>query len=136
MSGMEFLSLRRDAARSRRSSDIVRVGGWAFISGQVPIDLNDDRVALPEMVEAQALKILDNAEVLLKSIGMTRDDIASVRIYIVQFPKFHERVNEAYVSFFKADRLPSRTCVGVTHLTRGALVEMEFVAYRATGGPA
>ncbi len=30
-----------------------------------------------------------------------------------------------------ADRLPARTCVGVTGLARGALVEIDFIAKRA-----
>ncbi len=40
-------------------------------------------------------------------------------------------MNAVYVRFFDAARLPARTCVGVSHLTRGALIEMEFVLYRA-----
>jgi 2-iminobutanoate/2-iminopropanoate deaminase len=129
---MDFLTVRKDAARSQTTSDVVRIGDWAFVAGQLPIDLDDDRVVLPEMVEAQTLKVLNNAETLLKKIEMTRDNIVCVRIYLVQFPKFYERVNDAYRTFFSPDRLPSRTCVGVTHLTRGALVEMDFVACRAT----
>jgi 2-iminobutanoate/2-iminopropanoate deaminase len=36
-------------------------------------------------------------------------------------------MNSAYVGFFPADHLPVRSCVGVAQLTRGALVEMDFV---------
>jgi enamine deaminase RidA (YjgF/YER057c/UK114 family) len=129
---MDFLTVRKDAARSQTTSDVVRIGDWAFVAGQLPVDLDDDRVVLPEMVEAQTLKVLNNAETLLKKVEMTRDNVVCVRIYLVQFPKFYERVNDAYGSFFNPGRLPSRTCVGVTHLPRGALVEMDFVACRAT----
>jgi 2-iminobutanoate/2-iminopropanoate deaminase len=127
---MDFLSIKRDAARSRLASDVVRVGEWAFLSGQQPIDLVDDRVPLPEMVEAQTRKVLGNAEALLKTVEMRLEDVVSVRIFVVNFPKFYERMNDAYVAFFPVDRLPARTCIGVTHLTRGALVEMDFVACR------
>jgi 2-iminobutanoate/2-iminopropanoate deaminase len=127
---MEFLSLRQDAARSRLGSDLVLVGDWAFLSGVLPIDLGDDRLPLPEMVEAQTLRVLANAETLLKAAGLTREHIASVRISIANFAKFYERVNDAYVEFFAPDRLPTRSCAGVTHLPRGALVGMDFIACR------
>ena len=31
-------------------------------------------------------------------------------------------------SFFKSDKLPGRTCIGVTGLAVGSLVEIDFVA--------
>ena len=127
---MEFLTLRPDAARSGVTSDVATVGDWVFIAGQGPIDLDDDRTPLPEMVEAQTLKVLANAETLLRRVGLARGHLVSVRVFIVNFPRFAERVNEAYREFFAGGRLPVRTCVGVSHLTRGALVEMDFVAHR------
>jgi enamine deaminase RidA (YjgF/YER057c/UK114 family) len=39
-------------------------------------------------------------------------------------------MNEAYRSYFPPDRLPARTCVGVTGLARGALVEIDMIAKR------
>jgi enamine deaminase RidA (YjgF/YER057c/UK114 family) len=39
-------------------------------------------------------------------------------------------MNAVYASFFAADRLPARTCVGVTALARGCLVEIDFIARR------
>ncbi len=127
---MEFISTRKDATRAHVTSDIVLAGDWAFLSGVLPIDLENDRVPLPEMVEAQTLKVLRNAETLLKRVGLDRENLVQIRIALVNFPKFHQRVAEAYSSFFPADRLPARSCVGVSYLTRGALVEMDFVAYR------
>lgn len=127
---IEFIPARPGAARAAVASDIVQVGDWAFLSGVAPIDLGDDRAPLPEMVEAQVLKVLGNAEILLKSVGMTRRNLVSVRIFLVNYPKFHQRVNDAYVGFFPPARLPARSCIGVSHATRGALVEMDFVACR------
>jgi enamine deaminase RidA (YjgF/YER057c/UK114 family) len=39
-------------------------------------------------------------------------------------------MNRVYASYFPADRRPARTCVGVTGLARGALVEIDMVARR------
>lgn len=130
---MEFIATRKDAARTKFASDIVVAGDWVFLSGLGPIDLENDRTPLPEMVEAQTLKALNNAETLLKRVDMTRANLVQVRIFLVDFPKFHLRVAEAFASFFPPGRIPARSCVGVTYLTRGALVGMDCTAYRDGG---
>jgi len=39
-------------------------------------------------------------------------------------------MNETYRSFFPPDRLPVRTCVGVTGLAYDALIEIDLVCRR------
>jgi 2-iminobutanoate/2-iminopropanoate deaminase len=39
-------------------------------------------------------------------------------------------MNETYRSYFAPDRLPARTCVGVTGLAYDALIEIDLVARR------
>jgi 2-iminobutanoate/2-iminopropanoate deaminase len=36
-------------------------------------------------------------------------------------------MNAVYLGFFQDERLPARSCIGVSALTRGAQVEMDFV---------
>jgi enamine deaminase RidA (YjgF/YER057c/UK114 family) len=132
MSPVEFIGSQPHTERSALSSDVVLLDGWAFLSGVSPVDLNDDHVPLPELVEDQARKIFANLELLLGKVGMTKQEVFAVRIHLTDFKRFFDRVNAVYAGFFEPDRLPSRTCVGVTHLTRGALVEMDFVARKAS----
>ena len=113
--------------RAGWAADLVLVNGWGMICGLGPIDLEEDRVPLPEGVERQTKKILANLDVLLKRAGLTRANVVAVRIALVEFPRLFERMNAAYAGFFSPDRLPARSCVGVTHLTRGAQIEMDFV---------
>ncbi len=124
---MPCLSPRPDATRAKFASDIVLVDGWGFISGMGPIDLDDDRAPLPEGVERQVKKIFANLDVLLQAAGLARENIVSVRVSLVEFPRLYERMNAAYGGYFAPGRLPARSCVGVSHLTRGAQVEMDFV---------
>jgi 2-iminobutanoate/2-iminopropanoate deaminase len=131
MSPVEFISPQSRTARSALSSDVVFHDGWALLSGVSPVDLNDDRVPLPELVEDQVRKIFANLETLLGKVGMTKQEVLCVRIHLTDFKRFFDRVNAVYLGFFEAGRLPSRTCIGVTHLTRGALVEMDFMARKA-----
>ena len=114
-------------ARAALASDIVLVNGWGFLSGLLPTDLADDRVPLPEGVERQTRKIFASLEMLLQRAGLAKENVVSVRVSLVEFPRLYERMNEAYAGFFAADRLPARSVVGVSHLPRGAQIEMDFV---------
>lgn len=109
------------------SSSEAWVDGWGFVSGLGPVDLDNAAVALPEAVEDQTHKILSNLEAILKQHGLAREHVVSVRIHLVEFRRFHERLNRAYGAFFSGERQPARSCIGVSALTRGALVEMDFI---------
>jgi enamine deaminase RidA (YjgF/YER057c/UK114 family) len=109
------------------SSPDVWAGGWGFVSGIGPVDLENPALALPESVEDQTRKILANLEKLLQKRGLARRHVVSVRIHLVEFKRFHERMNRAYDAFFGAENRPARSCIGVAALTRGALVEMDFI---------
>ena len=124
---MDFLTLRGDAARAHTASDVVVAGEWAFVSNVLPIDLDNDRTPLPEYIEEQTLTVLANLERLLVRIGATRRDVVSVRVSLTNFDKMFPRFERVYEGFFAPGHLPARSCVGVTHLTRGAQVAMDFV---------
>lgn len=57
-------------------------------------------------------------------------NVLSARVYLTQFQRDYEAMNEAYKSCFPPGRLPARTCIGVTGLARGALVEIDMMARR------
>ena len=58
--------------------------------------------------------------------GATFDDGLMVRVYLTNFDDY-AAFNAAYESWFKGP-LPARTCVGVTGLAVGALVEIDLIA--------
>ncbi len=123
----EFIATNKTAVRARLSSDLVLVDGWGFVAGQQAIDLDNDRTPLPEQVEAQTRKVLANLETILAAASLGKEHVVAVRIALVDLPRLYERMNAAYEGFFSPDRLPARTCDGVSHLPRGALVAMDFV---------
>ena len=131
MSEIRALKLAPDAARAKHHSDIVFAGDFAFVAGQLPIDLADDRVPVPDGLERQTMKIFDNLDKLLATAGVTKRNIVSVRVALVEFERFIERFNGVYGRYFGAGHQPVRSCIGVTALTRGVLVEMDFVLYKS-----
>ncbi len=130
MAEAKYIAARADSTRSRYASELVIANGIGFLNGVGPIDLENDKIALPEMIEEQTKKTLANIEKLLQPHGMNRDNVVSVRIHITEYKRFYDRMNTAYAGFFKADQLPARSCLGVSHLTRGALIEMDVIVQR------
>lgn len=131
--GENFHTLRRDSARARMASDMVVVGDFAFVSGVLPIDLEDDRRPLSEYIEEQTEQCLANLETIIAPVGLNRDAIVSVHVAMTDLPQLYERMNSRYERFFAAGRLPTRSCVGVAALPRGAQIQMDFVVRRAAG---
>jgi enamine deaminase RidA (YjgF/YER057c/UK114 family) len=127
---VEFFSLGPRSARARLASDMVLAEDWAVIAGVQPIDLDNDRVPLPDGIEGQTRKVLANLERLLEAGGLRKSDIVQVRVALVDLARLYERMNLAYVESFAGERLPARSCIGVAALARGALVEMDFLVRR------
>jgi enamine deaminase RidA (YjgF/YER057c/UK114 family) len=127
---MDVLTLRGDAARARTAGDIVVSGEWIFINNVLPIDLDNDRTALPEYIEEQTLKVFSNLDVLLAKVGAAKTDIVSVKVAITRFDELFKRFEQAYETYFDKGRAPTRGCIGVVALTRGAQVSMDFVVHR------
>jgi 2-iminobutanoate/2-iminopropanoate deaminase len=125
----EFITSRADAARARLGSDLIIAGGWALVNNVLPIDPANDRTPLPEQVEAQTRKVLANFDAIIKSKGLSRDQVVAVRIAVVDLPRFEERMETAYAGFFAAGRLPTRSVLGVASLPRGALIAMDFTLF-------
>jgi 2-iminobutanoate/2-iminopropanoate deaminase len=109
------------------SSPDVWAGGWGFISGLGPVDLGNPAVPLPEAVEDQVRKIVANLDGILKTRSLAREQVVSARIHVVEFRRFHERVNRAWGELFAGARQPAKSCIGVVALPRGALVEVDFI---------
>ena len=57
--------------------------------------------------------------------------MVSARVFITEFERDYAAMNGVYRTYFAADKLPARTCIGVTALARKALVEIDFIAKRS-----
>ena len=111
-------------------SHLVEVDGWAFVTGQMPTDPNDDDAPLPTGIEAQTRRVMDNLLLVLEGAGLRLEYVVAVRAFLTSFERDYAPMNEVYRSYFSEGRLPARTCVGVTALARNALVEIDFIVRR------
>jgi len=129
MADRKHITVAPESERSALASDMVVVGELGFVSGLRGVDLANDRLAIPERVEAQTRKIFANLDQILKAAGIEHRQHAFVRIYLVDFERLIERVNKTYLECLGEGPLPARTIVGVSNITRGALLEMDFVVH-------
>ena len=112
-------------------SHAVEVDGWIQLTGQMPTDPDDDSAPLPPRVEAQTRRVMDNLIIVLNGLELDLSHVLSCRVYLTEFARDYEVMNQTYRSYFLPGRLPARTCIGVTGLAREALVEIDMVAKRA-----
>jgi reactive intermediate/imine deaminase len=130
MSAARFMMIPGAPAPVAPFSHAVEVDGWMFLTGQMPTDPNDDRAPLPAGIAAQTRRVMDNLIVVLNGAGLGLEHVVAARVFLTHFERDYGPMNEVYRSFFPQDRLPARTCVGVTGLARNALVEIDCIARR------
>jgi enamine deaminase RidA (YjgF/YER057c/UK114 family) len=73
---------------------------------------------------------MDNLRRVLEALGLGFADVVSARVFLTHFERDYVAMNARYASCFAPDRLPARTTVGVTHLARGGIVEIDLIAKR------
>lgn len=101
--------------------------GIIYTSAQLPID-KDTNELIDGDIAVQTKVALENLKALLEASNSSLDNILVCRLYITDMSKFSV-VNTVYGEFFDSATAPSRVCVEVSALAKGALVEIEATAY-------
>jgi|SRR5208282_4968545 len=87
---------------------------------------------LPEGIEAQTRQVVENLRRVLAGSASGLDQAVFARVYLTQFERDYAATNTVYESYFAPALLPGRTCIGVTALARGSLVEIDLLARKET----
>ena len=108
-------------------SHVVKAGGFLFVTGQMPTLTNDPTKLIEGDIISQTHQVMKNLKNVLTAANTSLEDVVSVRIYLVNFQDF-DKMNTVYESYFASDKLPARTCIGVSGLAVGASVEIDLIA--------
>ena len=108
-------------------SHAVKAGDFLFITGQMPTLLNDPTKLIEGDISKQTHQVMQNLKIVLAESKHSLDDVVFVRIYLLDFQDF-DTMNSVYKSYFKPNKLPARTCIGVTGLAVGASIEIDMIA--------
>ena len=106
-------------------SQAVICGNMLYTSGQIPLDPATGNI-VDGGISAQAERIMKNLEAVLKEAGTSFDNVVKTTCYIADMADFGA-FNEVYAKYFT--NAPARSCVAVKALPKGALAEVELVAY-------
>lgn len=105
-------------------SQAQRVGGFVFVSGQIPVDPASG--AIPEGVEAQAEQVFRNLAAILRAAGTDISRTVKTTLFIQNMADF-AAVNAVYARHF-SEPYPARSCVEVAKLPKDVLLECEAIA--------
>ncbi|MEQ8823187.1 MAG: Rid family detoxifying hydrolase [Filomicrobium sp.] len=105
----------------------VSAGDFHFVTGQMPTMPDNPTRIVSGGIEEQTRRVMDNLQLVLTGIESSFERVVFARVYLVNFQDF-AKMNAVYESYFAKDTLPSRTCIGVTGLAVGALVEIDLIA--------
>ena len=106
----------------------VILDGWIWTSGQVALDPKSGLMVGSDAA-SQADRALQNIEAILRAGGSSLDQVVRVTLYLTSMNDFAS-VNAVYARYFPK-ACPARSCVEVSRLPLGALVEIEAMAKAA-----
>jgi 2-iminobutanoate/2-iminopropanoate deaminase len=122
---MKIISTPHAPAAIGPYSQAVVSNGFAFLSGQIPIDPATGQVIEGE-IAAQTQRVLENLKAVLESCGTSLDKVVKTTVYLKDMGEF-ARMNEVYARYFPANP-PARATVEAARLPRDVRVEIDCIA--------
>ena len=108
-------------------SQAVSVSGFLFISGQIPIDKDSNKIVSDDF-KVQVKQCLLNISGILKEKKLEIDNIVKITVYLTDLNKFNI-LNDVFISFFKGCNYPARAAVEVSRLPKDSQVEIDAICY-------
>ncbi|MEO0651821.1 MAG: RidA family protein [Planctomycetota bacterium] len=107
-------------------SQAIRSGDLLFCSGQVALDPETGEFKSGSAAE-EARHCLENLKAVLEAGGSGFDRVLRCTVFLIDMDDF-QAVNEIYAQYFTGEAPPSRACVAVAQLPKGARVEIDAIA--------
>lgn len=108
-------------------SQAIDCGDFVFCSGQIPL-VPETGLLVDGGIEAQARQMFANIKAVLNAAGLDFCNVLKTTVFMTDLSQFAV-LNGIYAEYFPTNP-PARSCVEVTALPKGALVECEVIARR------
>ena len=105
-------------------SQAMKTGNLLYTSGQIPIDPATGNVEAAD-ITGQTEQVMQNLKAVLEAAGTSFDKAVKTLCFLTDMGNF-AAFNEVYAKYFTSK--PARSCVAVSALPKGVLVEVEVVA--------
>jgi 2-iminobutanoate/2-iminopropanoate deaminase len=106
-------------------SQAIQAGDMIYTSGQIALDPATGEMVSSD-IKAQTEQAMENLKKVIEAGGSDLSQVVKVTLYIKDMDDF-SAINEIYGSYF-TDNYPARSCVEVSELPKGALIEIEAIA--------
>ena len=105
-------------------SQAVLCDGMLYTSGQIALSPESGEL-VGENIAQQTEQIMKNLSAVLEAAGTSFDDVVKTTCFLADIADFAV-FNEVYGKYITS--APSRSCVAVKSLPKGALAEVEVIA--------
>jgi 2-iminobutanoate/2-iminopropanoate deaminase len=106
-------------------SQAIKVDGWLFVSGQIPIDPATGAI-ITGAIGDQTHRVLKNLGAILSAAGASYRHVVKTTVYLADMSEF-AAMNEVYGSYFPAPA-PARATIQAARLPRDVRVEIDLIA--------
>jgi endoribonuclease L-PSP, putative len=106
----------------------VLVGGFLFISGQIAVDKNTDKV-ISDDIEMETKKVMENIKIILSENKIGFQNVIKTSIFVTDM-SFFPKINNIYSKFFHKGNYPARETIQVSGLPKNANIEISLIAYK------
>lgn len=121
----EIISTERAPKAIGPYSQAVISNGWAFLSGQIPLDPATNQV-VEGGIGVQTERVIENLKCVLEAAGSSLERVVKTTVYLKDMGEF-ATMNEVYSRYF-ANNSPARATVEVARLPRDVGVEIDCIA--------
>ncbi|BBB91123.1 MAG TPA: RidA family protein [Methylomusa anaerophila] len=108
-------------------SQAIKLANLVFTSGQIPLDPATGTM-IAGGIEEQARRVMENIKAVLEAGGSSFAKVVKTTCFLKDMNDF-AKFNTVYQEYFGSDGAPARSCVAVAELPKGALCEVEAIAY-------
>ena len=112
-------------------SQAVKIGDLIFCSGQIAIDPRTGNL-VNGGVKEQTLQVMENLKSVVQAGGSSLENIVKTTVFLQDMDDF-PMMNEVYEAYFHKP-FPARATIAVSKLPKGALVEIECIAFISKEG--
>ncbi len=108
-------------------SQAIETDGYAFTSGQIPINPATGEVE-GKTIEEQTEQVMKNIGALLEASGLTFANVVKTTCFLADLNDF-AAFNAVYAKYFP-NEAPARSCFAVAGLPKGAKLEVETICVK------
>ena len=124
---MKVIATKNAPAAVGPYSQAIDCSDTVYCSGKIPLDPQTGAV-VEGGLEAQAHQMFRNVKAVLAEAGLGLENVVKTTVFMTDLGQFGA-LNAIYAEYF-AEPYPARSCVEVSALPKGVLVECEVIARR------